>query len=142
MTEVDHSDLALTDVCEMLPINISEPVIMRRRAQARQLVEFLVGRQRAPDKPKAEWNHDVGETGLPETSGAAVVRGQNETFHRGSPFCGPRYGFTSVGCQRHIRSLVRCVPPHQRSIGLWRLKSSSCRRTDLPKSVIERRLRR
>ena len=35
-----------------------------------------------------------------------------------------RYGTSRTGSQRHSRSLVSRVPPHQRSIGLCRLKSS------------------
>src|SRR5204863_9464522 len=50
-------------------------------------------------------------------------------------------GATSAGFQRQRLSLVRCVPPHQRSIGLWREKSSLWATTALPESVRERRLR-
>ena len=48
-----------------------------------------------------------------------------------------RHGFTSAGFQRQRLSLVRCVPPHQRSMGLWREKSSFWATTALPKSVSE-----
>src|SRR5882757_10408301 len=43
------------------------------------------------------------------------------------------------GSHRQKRSLVRCVPPHQRSIGLWRLKFSSPASTALPSSVSDNR---
>ena len=53
-----------------------------------------------------------------------------------------RPGLVSIGSQRHRRSLVSCVPPHQRSIGLCRLKSSLCATIALPNSVSDSRLRR
>ncbi len=87
-----------------------------------------------PRQTKAERNHDVGKAGIPQAPApqSSVVRIRRVIA---SLTLRPQYGFISAGFQRHRRSLVRCVPPHQRSIGLCRLKSSLWARTALPNSV-------
>src|SRR5258707_13234495 len=50
-------------------------------------------------------------------------------------------GANRSGSHRHRQSLVNLVPPHQRTIGLCRLKSSLCATIALPDSVSDNRLR-
>ena len=72
-----------------------------------------------------------------EASRPRVARRQDQTRHGAHPRRLP----IRVGFQRHRRSLVSLVPPHQRSIGLCRLKSSWCATIASPNSVSDSRLR-
>ena len=121
-----------------------EPVGVRPLARPRRqkCCQLRIGTRRPPNHPKFDGDSQIGKTGRYNAARTRRICRQDQTRHgTPRPDC-LREGLISIGFQRHRLSLVRCVPPHQRSIGLCRLKSSLWARTALPNSVIDSRLRR
>jgi hypothetical protein len=116
--------------------------LLRTRPRFQKCCQLRIGTRRPPNHPKLDGDSQIGVSGRHNAARARGICRQDQPRH-GTPRTDcPREGLTSVGVQRHRLSLVRCVPPHQRSIGLCRLKSSLCATIALPNSVSDSRLRR
>lgn len=119
LTEFEQAERIVAHWGNVFRLDEVEPMrtvaAMLRGTLFQQARKLGLRRQGSANEARRESNDDVGPSRPPEHRARKIARRQDQTCHGARS---SRYVLRSAGFQRQRWSLVRCVPPHQRLIGL------------------------